>query len=83
MYGDDFDKIRCLACATVYETTYMGGHADPCPRRYLTPHTDEFKRLVAEVLVEAGLGSSESWGTREQHQAAVKTAKERWDERAA
>ena len=64
--------VRCLACATVYDAASLGdGVPTPCPRRYLSPHTEVFMAQVAEALHEAGATEKPS---RAQHGDAIDAA---------
>lgn len=64
--------VRCLACGTVYEGDGGAGMPGMCPQRYLSPHGEDFMRLVAEGL-ERREALEEP--TRDQHMAAIKEAR--------
>jgi hypothetical protein len=69
------NPVRCLACATVYDGTSMGdGLPTPCPRRYLSPHTEGFMALVAEALRDVGAFKP----SRALHEAAIRSAREKY-----
>jgi hypothetical protein len=67
--------VRCLACGEVYDYSPM---MPMCPRRYLTPHGEDFMEAVAHKLDQAGALPSP---TTQQHKAAIRAAMtERRDE---
>ena len=66
-------RVRCLACACMYETD--SGYGIPttlCPRRYLSPHTEEHMQAVVDRLVELGVKVGDEEISREDHQRALK-----------
>ena len=62
------NEVRCLACGEVFE---LFPQYPMCPRRYLTPHDEQFMGAVAEQLGAAGALEKP---TVEQHRAAIKAA---------
>ncbi len=62
-------RVRCLACGEVFE--YHPSHP-MCPRRYMSPHDEDFLDAVARNLEAAGAARSDA--SVEQHKAAVKAA---------
>jgi len=59
---------RCLACAEIFEWS----EAMPmCPRRYLSPHAEDFMAAVAHKLDQAGALPSP---TAQQHKTAIAAA---------
>ena len=65
--------VRCLACSCRYDAgPSSDGLPTPCPRRYLSPHTEVFMGLVARALHEAQTAEEPS---RAQHEAAIHAAR--------
>lgn len=48
-------RVRCLACACAYETDDGPRPDTLCPRRYLSPHTEEHMQKVVSQLVAHGV----------------------------
>lgn len=73
MYSYFDSHVRCLACGTVFDQTppYIDGFPNPCPERYLSPHTEDFMQKVAEALERMGALDRP---TRAQHEAAIAEA---------
>lgn len=62
-------NVRCLACGEVFEhhPSYP-----MCPRRYMSPHDEDFLEAVAKNLEVAGVARHDASVT--QHKAAIEAA---------
>ena len=70
------DSVRCIACACVYWVDDLDGlDAEMCPQRYLSPHTEEFKALVAQGLDDMNLPDINR-PAPDQHLTAIRQARE-------
>ena len=62
-------KVRCLCCGLEFDA-----YIEMCPRRYLSPHDQEFAKRIAELL---GYKNSKEV-SRKEHKEAIQQA---WKER--